>query len=140
MRQLLTADPSSYAGDSFAEDVRAILVRNGKGRRGSSSKELLEVFEDAWKSQYLAESSGIAGRAVGGRAKRQKEFTEREREQMVNRFVGLSQKGLVEALHVLKRAQPELDFGLEPLKITVPFDGLSKDALVALDLFLRKAH
>ena len=149
VKKKLTADAANYAGTVFAEEVRAILAKGASARKKETSAAaavLQEEFEDAWKSQYQSTATdSLIGRAANrSRAKRsvrQKEFTDREKAQMLERLVGLSAKGLVEALHLIKQEQPDLDLGMHAEKIVIPFDEMSQDAFAALDPFLKKvAH
>lgn len=146
VRKRLTADPNSYAGTAFADDVHRAL---------ESNRALLEVFESEWKTQYASQQQGSSGSpvgraaasseqpssnasAVGARAKRSKEFSDKEKKSIQDKLVGLSARGLVEAIHVAKRNQPELDFGNEPSRLVLNLDDMNQEALTALDNFLRK--
>merc|ERR1711991_182374 len=138
---------ASYAGVTFGEDMQYLLetLAKKRGSEGAAAKELLGIFEREWKDQFQSQiviSSSIVGRAANASRKqaRKREYTDKEKKLMVEKFALLPAKGLVEAIHLLKIAQPELDVRMDPAQITIEFDELSHDALAALDGFLRKIN
>ncbi len=86
----------------------------------------------------------MVARAATGSAKtksgglRQKDFTEREKRSLMEKFLGLPAKALVEAMHIAKRTQPDLDLGQQADSIVMDMDKMSFDTLAALETFIKK--
>jgi hypothetical protein len=131
----------------FEEDVRGVLNKGASGRDkkiAGAANRLLLVFEKSWngaaKKEVVAAAPSAPKRAasksngVGGKAAT-KEVSEKEKRALVEKLAGLTAKALVEALHVAKAAQPDLDVGLDPEKIVLPVDDMSNDCLNSLIAF-----
>lgn len=165
VRSKLRREPS-YAGVELQMDVRRLLEQAQKSRRKAESEaatKLVAKFEKlvveveqqlAGKEKDEKDGGGAGGSgkeaptptasktraaaareaAAGGKVR---EFTEKDRRQMVERMLVLPGKPLVEMLHALKKVQPELDLGLDASKIVVRIEDLTPEALQALEDFLK---
>jgi hypothetical protein len=138
----------------FEEDVRGVLNKGANGRDkkiAGAATRLLQAFEKSWNGGGAApkkdavapappapkrpasKSNGASGKAAAAAAA--KDVSEKEKRALVEKLAGLTAKALVEALHVAKTAQPDLDVGLDPEKIVLPIDDMSNDCLNSLIAF-----
>lgn len=86
----------------------------------------------------VSRAAAGSARVKSGQPARSAVYNDREKRALVDKLVALPAKGLVEAIHIIKRAQPPLDMGLEANVLRLNFDALEHATLVALDTFLQK--
>ncbi len=140
---------SEVDDDRFEEEVRGVLERGIRGRdkkNAAAAGRLLQLFDKKWgqsesapapapKKAAVAKKGGSSKAAAAAAAKEAREFGDKEKRALVERLAGLTAKSLVEALHVAKSAQPDLDVGLDPEKIVLSLDDMSQECLAGLIAF-----
>ncbi len=131
----------------FEEDVRGVLNKGANGRDkkiAAAATRLLQLFEKNWSG--AAKKGAVAAppapkraanKSNGGSGKvaAAKELSEKEKRALVDKLVALTAKALVEALHVAKVAQPDLDVGVDPDKIVLSLDDMNNACLASLNAF-----
>ncbi len=141
----------------FEEDVRGVLNKGANGRDkkiAAAATRLLQLFEKNWSGAAKkgavaappaegppedgpAAPKRAANKPNGGSGKvaAAKELSEKEKRALVDKLVALTAKALVEALHVAKVAQPDLDVGVDPDKIVLSLDDMNNACLASLNAF-----
>lgn len=138
LRELISST-ADFSEEQFEQNVRSILSSGSHGRdkkAAASANRLLQLFDEKWKKN--AKSAPVR-RANEGKSKIvTREISDKDKRSLVDRLTELAPRQLVEALHVAKQAQPDLDMGLEPDLITLSLDDMTHECLVALIAFCGK--
>lgn len=128
VQELLSSD-ASFGEEQFETSVRAILsagLSSKDKKSAAAAARLQELFDAKWKS------------AKSKAKPMTREIADKDKRSLVERLTELAPRQLVEALHVAKQAQPDLDLGLAPDLITLSVDDMTHECLVALIAFCGK--
>ncbi len=141
LQELVSSDPG-FQEDLFEQNVRSILESgvNGKDKKAAAAAtRLLQLFEEKWSEGAKATPVRRGNNeAAKGSKIVTREISEKDKRSLVERLTELAPRQLVEALHVAKQAQPDLDMGLAPDLITLSIDDMTHECLVALIAFCGK--